>query len=124
MVDRSGDTSKIKSEPTGKSVYSRVDSLYPHLKEVQSEGGNGRKEAARVHRSRTVMRVVEDGVVRRILRLHLPEFLRIWNPTVEEKRVLGFALVASIFPWLLWSLRAYLHIKRTWMRNAVSMCKL
>lgn len=56
--------------------------LLQHLNEVLDEGQWGRKEAVRVKESRAAAKVLEIGVLSRILKLYLRMYLRAWTGTV------------------------------------------
>lgn len=55
------------------------------FEKVQHEGGKVREGVVRADQSRAVTRVVEDGVVRRTLRLQLQDCLRMSTAIVQKK---------------------------------------
>lgn len=81
-------------------MWSPVDHLLQHLKEVRDRERNGRRRVVRVDGSRAVEGVVEGGVVNQTSRLHLQKRVRAWTQRCQEKEVLEYALVASSLPWL------------------------
>lgn len=72
----------------GQEVRSQVGQLPQHLKEVHDGEEKRRKEVARGDAMKTVMGVLENGVVSRTLTLHLQNYLTARTRLVQEKRVL------------------------------------
>lgn len=70
-------------------MKSRAVHLLQHLKVVKIGERGGRKEVVRVGGSRTVAKVVEEGVVRQKLKLQLRKFQRVRTRIVQGKEVLG-----------------------------------
>lgn len=120
-IDKCWDILRGKYHHSDGKVGSRVGRILQCLKETRGGEENEIEGLVRVDGSRAVTRVFKDVALSPTLELRLREYLRAQSERVQKNGLLRYDLVASTLPWVLWRLRVYVHIEKTWTRSRVNI---
>lgn len=105
-------------------AQSLLGSLLQYPKDGQDGEGMKREEVVQIDEGRTMMGMVEGGIVSWTLGLHWPKCLNVWTRIGQEKGLVEWALLASILPRKSWRLQIDLSTRRAWTRNGTSIHEL